>query len=101
MKGRPLALALLVYLTLDVANPFMPGALTFADGHLQVIDAGRPAGIDLPVLNAPGAAAPAPEALPPARPAVHAPAGAHRHRWIPARCLCPAAPDAAPASDDH
>ena len=36
MKGRALVLSLLVYLSLDLANPLMPGAVTFVDGSLRI-----------------------------------------------------------------
>jgi len=103
MKGRTLALFLLVYLSLDVANPFMPGAVTFVDGRLEVIDAGRPARTDLPVLNGPSAARPSrgEPALtrPPAR---LAPTGERPPRWrIPARRGLALAPEPALSSDDH
>jgi len=49
MKGRLLALLVLVYLTLDLGNPFMPGAVQIVDGYLEVVDAGRPAPSDLPM----------------------------------------------------
>jgi hypothetical protein len=49
MKGRALALFLLTYLSLDVGNPFMPGAVTFVEGRIAVVDASRPSGLDLPM----------------------------------------------------
>jgi len=103
MKGRTLALFLLVYLGLDLANPFMPGAVTFVDGRLEVIDAGRPAGIDLPLHDSTGAAAPPRGAPVLARPSSRpAPAGERLRRWrIPASRVFAVAPEAAPSSDDH
>jgi hypothetical protein len=48
MKGRRLALLLLAYLTLDLGNPLMPGVVHFAGGRLDVVEAGRPRGADVP-----------------------------------------------------
>ena len=102
MKGRTLALFLLVYLSLDLANPFMPGAVTFVDGRLEVIDAGRPPGADLPIRDIAGGAAPRDEpslARSSSRPAV---AGEYRRRWwIPPRRAFSIAPEPGPSSDDH
>lgn len=103
MKGRSLVLFLLVYLTLDVANPFLPGAVTFVDGRLEVIDAGRPPGHELPMPDgASEAAAPHREpavvrpSSPPAAP------GARLRRWrIPARRASSTMPEPAPSSEDH
>jgi hypothetical protein len=102
MKGRTLALFLLVYLSLDLANPFMPGVVTFADGRLEVIDAGRPSGADLPIRDIVGEAAPRGEptfARPSSRPAA---AGEHLRRWwIPPRRAFSIAPEPGPSSDEH
>lgn len=102
MKGRTLALFLLVYLTLDLANPFMPGVVAFVDGRLEVIDAGRPAGTDLPIRDVAG------EAAPPGEPALARPssrqaaAGEHLRRWwVPPRRVISIAPEPGPPSDDH
>ena len=99
MKGRSLALFLLVYLSLDLGNPFMPGAVTFVDGELQVVDAGRPAGLDLPIPAAAHAVASQPEDPSPASPGVAA--GPPRPRWIPAPRAPAGAADPVPAPDDH
>jgi hypothetical protein len=102
MKRRSLALFLLAYLSLDVGNPFMPGAVTFVHGHLEVIDAGRPPGIDLPVPDGTGTAGPASVDAEPARtPSRPVVVKAHPRRgWIPARqAMAPAAP--ASSVDDH
>lgn len=103
MKGRTLVLFLLVYLTLDLANPFMPGAVTFVDGRLEVIDAGRPAGIDLPVQDGAGVASPAGGEPALARPSSRPAAAGERWRrwWIPARRGFSIAPEPALSSDDH
>ena len=103
MKGWTLALFLLVYLSLDVTNPFMPGAVTFVEGRLEVIDAGRPAGIDLPVLDRAGVAGPSRAepvlARPSSRPAT---AGERLRRWwIPGRRAFSLVAEPAPSSDDH
>jgi hypothetical protein len=102
MKGRALALFVLVYLSLDVGNPFMPGAVTFVHGHLEVLDAGRPPGIDLPLPDGTGTARPARVDAGPARPASR-PVAVTRHPrrgWIPARHGVPA-PAPGPSADDH
>lgn len=102
MKGWTLALFLLVYLTLDMANPFMPGAVTFVDGRLEVIDAGRPPGTELPIRDIAGQAAPRGGlalARSSSRPVA---AGEHLRRWwIPPRRPFSIAPEPAPSSDDH
>lgn len=103
MKGRILALSLLVYLTLDLGNPFIPGVVTFVDGCLEVIDAGRPPGTDLPIRDGTGEAS-APRAEPalvrraprPSTPAMHS-----RRWWIPARRVFSIAPEPGRSSDDH
>jgi hypothetical protein len=103
MKGRALVLSLLVYLSLDLANPLMPGAVAFVDGSLRVVDAGRPVAVDLPapavsleachywvVEPAPIRQLPCPTA------------GARGHRWrIPFPRMRPVTPEAPPASEDH
>jgi hypothetical protein len=103
MKGRTLALCLLVYLALDLANPFMPGAVTFVDGRIEVIDAGRPADIDLPIQGSARAADASHRAPEPARPSWRpAPAGERPRRWqVPASRVVVIAPEPAFPSDDH
>jgi hypothetical protein len=102
MKGRSLALLFLVYLSLDVANPFMPGAVTFFEGSLEVVDAGRPARSDLP-MPCPAAhpGAPSDERVLSPRSAGVAEAAPRRRRWMPVRRSVVPASDAAPTSDDH
>jgi hypothetical protein len=41
MDASRLALLLLVYVTLDFANPLMPGAVRFDDGSVDVVHADR------------------------------------------------------------
>jgi hypothetical protein len=103
MKGRTLALFLLMYLALDLANPFMPGAVTFVDGRIEVIDAGRPADLDLPIQGSARAADPSHRAPAPARPSWRpAPAGERLRRWqVPASRVGAIAPEPALSSDDH
>jgi len=103
MKGRHLALLLLVYLTLDLGNPFMPGAVQFMDGHLEVVDAGRPARSDLPLPAGVDAAMghrtePAPSRT---RASFSAFADRPRRWWVPAKRALSDAPAPASASDDH
>ncbi|HSE03035.1 MAG TPA: hypothetical protein VLK35_02680 [Methylomirabilota bacterium] len=102
MKGRTLALSLLVYVTLDLANPFMPGAVTFVDGRLEMLDAGRPAGIDLPLPDGPAAVRPSTVEVTPDGPAPPpAPDGARPRRWTPARRALATGPEPASPADDH
>ena len=103
MKGRLLALLVLVYLTLDLGNPFMPGAVQFVDGCLEVVDAGRPARSDLP-MPAQVEAATGPCAEPaPARTRASFSALAERpRRWeVPANRTLSDTPAPASSSDDH
>ena len=102
MKGRALVLSLLVYLSLDLANPLMPGAVTFVDGSLRIVDAGRPVAVDLPAPAVSLDAGPSPVAPAPARPVPCPTAGARGHRWwIPFPRMRPLAPEAPSASEDH
>ncbi len=102
MKGRLLALLLLVYLTLDLGNPFMPGAVQCGGGPRGGVGAGRPARSDLPMpagVDAPMGhrAEPVPART---RASFSALADRSRRWWVPAKRALPAAP--APASsDDH
>lgn len=52
MAARRLALLLLLYVSLDVANPLMPGAVQFVDGSVEVVqaDRARPEGLAAPAL---------------------------------------------------
>jgi hypothetical protein len=102
MKGRLLALLLLVYLPLDLGNPFMPGAVQFVDGHLEVVDAGRPARSDLPMPAGIDAALGHRTEPVPARPRASFSPLADRSRrwWVPTKRALSAAPAPAP-SDDH
>jgi hypothetical protein len=103
MRGRALALSLVVYVTLDLANPFMPGAVTFVEGRLEVIDAGRPTSIDLPLPGRPtaetltvGEVARAGLAQPPDAD------GPSPRRWmIPSRRVVAPGPDPGPSPEDH
>ena len=103
MKGRILALTVLVYLTLDLANPFIPGVVTFVDGGLEVIDAGRPPGPDLPMPDGTGeASAPRGEPAVVRRSPRPSTAAMHPRRWwIPARRVFSIAPEPGRSSDDH
>jgi hypothetical protein len=103
MKGRTLALFLLVYLTLDLANPFMPGVVTFVDGRLEVIDTNRPAGIALPVLNSVGTAGALRGEPALTQPSTRTATAGERLRrwWFPARRAFSIAREPASSSDDH
>jgi len=41
MSARRFSLLLLLYVSLDVANPLMPGAVQFVDGSVEVVQADR------------------------------------------------------------
>jgi hypothetical protein len=102
MKGRALVLCLLVYLSLDLANPLMPGAVTFVDGSLRVVDAGRSVAVDLSAPAGSLEACPSPVVAAPVRPLPCPTAGARSHRWwIPFPRMSPLAPEAPSASEDH
>lgn len=102
MKGHPLALLLFLYLTLDLSNPFMPGAVQFVDGRLDVVDAGRPPGNDVPMPAVVVGAAPAWTGLVRSRLLPRLTAVGDRLRpWIPARRAFPSTADPAPSPDDH
>jgi hypothetical protein len=102
MKGRALVLSLLVYLSLDLANPLMPGAVAFVDGSLRVVDAGRVLAVDLPAPAISMEGGPSPVAPAPSRLLSCPTAGALGHRWwIPCPRMRPLAPEAPSASEDH
>ncbi len=102
MKGRSLALLLLVYLALDLGNPFMPGAVHFVDGRLEVVDVGRPPGHDAPMpAVVVGAAPPWTGPVPSRIPSSLTPVGDRLRPWIPARHALPSAADPAPSPDAH
>jgi len=102
MKGRSLALLLLLYLALDLGNPFMPGAVQFVDGRLAVVDAGRPPGNDapLPAVVVGSASRWTGPVLAPTRPRLVA-VGDHTKPWGVVRRTPPSATDPTPAADDH
>lgn len=99
MFGRRLALLLLVYVSLDFANPFMPGAVSFESGFVEAAgaDRHRPAAATAATVSPPRSGPVlAPERpLPPTRP------GSVRRRILPrARHGMPSLDLASPA-DDH
>jgi hypothetical protein len=102
MRGRALALLLLLYLTLDLTNPLMPGAVYFDDGRLDVMDVRRPPADDVPAPAPVVRATPLPTGLVrlPVPPRLSAVAD-HPRPWTPARRALPSAPDPAPSPDDH
>ncbi len=61
---RVVVLLLLLYVSLDLANPLMPGALHFVDGSVEAVEADRARPGDM-WAPAPTAEVPAP--VPPAR----------------------------------
>jgi hypothetical protein len=103
MERRVLTLFLLVYLSLDSGNPFMPGVVTFVDGRLEVVDAGRPPGPELPEPASAGEPCPAYAEPARSRPLPRAPAvqPAPRRRWIPAHHAGAVSPAPPRSGDDH
>ena len=103
MKGRLLALLVLVYLTLDLGNPFMRGAVQFVDGYLEVVDAGRPARSDLPMpTRVDAAVGHRPEPAPAQTRASFSALADRPRRWgVPANRTISDAPAPASSSDDH
>lgn len=99
---RGLSIPLIAYVCLDIANPLMPGALHFAAGTIQAVEADRARS---------GDDAPAPVALPlPARASVitRCNPGALRRRTVraglrrgPPRSPRPHPRPTAPSADDH
>jgi len=104
--GRRLTLLLIVYVTLDFANPLMPGAVRFDAGGVGIVAAHGTVRPDLP--------APEPEAALPVVPLVAPPpiagsrpgavpetlSGGDR-RQPPPRGRLSASPFPSPSSDDH
>ena len=54
MSARRFSLLLLLYVSLDLANPLMPGAVQFVDGSVEMVqaDRARPEGVSAPTLLA-------------------------------------------------
>jgi hypothetical protein len=103
MAASRVSLLLLLYVTLDFANPLMPGAVSFDRGSVEVVqgDRARPTAI-VPVCIVPDPDTVL-ERLRDAR-AVHRPAPTvHRSRdaAIRIRHAPPSSPDPAVSPDDH
>jgi hypothetical protein len=100
MLRRRLALLLFVYVSLEFANPFMPGAVTFEGGAIEAakVERHRPAAATAAAAPSPARSGPV---LAPGRPLHPARPGAVR-RWIlpSARHEMPSL-DPAPLADDH
>jgi hypothetical protein len=103
MAASRVSLLLLVYVTLDFANPLMPGAVSFDRGSVEVVQGDRAR----PTAVAPVCIVPSPEIvlerLRVAR-TDHRPAPAvHRNRdaVIRIRHAPPSSPDPAVSPDDH
>lgn len=104
MLRRWLALAFLLYVALDFANPMIPGAVTFdPDDTVEAVRADGAAALEQLIVIAP---APAPDAVAPARlvplvaPAPRTVPGAHR-RFTRARRVPPTSRPAPPGAEDH
>jgi hypothetical protein len=103
MAASRVSLLLLVYVTLDFANPLMPGAVSFDRGSVEVVqgDRARPTAV-VPVCIVPSPE-PVFERLRDVR-AVHRPAQTvhpSRDAVIPIRHAPPSSPDPAVSPDDH
>jgi hypothetical protein len=103
MKGRHLTVLLVLYVSLDFADPLMPGAVRFIEGALDVVDAERARSKDSTVRLS---LAPPPTRTEPVvtRPASVNPvaAGNRRPRWLaPVSRACPPACDPVPSLEDH
>jgi hypothetical protein len=98
-----LALFIAVYVSLDVSNPLLPGALTFADQSVEVRQADRFRGQNYEAVPAPRA--PEPERLEPAdqsRPVRRPlPPETLRSRWAQVARSHLSLPAAASSSEDH
>jgi hypothetical protein len=103
MAASRVSLLLLVYITLDFANPLMPGAVSFDGGTVEVVQGDRAR----PTAVAPVCIVPSPETVierPRDVQAVPRPAlTVHRSRDAVIRILHapPSSPDPAVSPDDH
>lgn len=103
MTARRFALLLVLYVSLDFANPLMPGAVWFLDGSVDMVHADRvrPESVpidaalaDLPAHGQPDVLLQAPRL---SRPVIH---DRRQHR-VSIRRLPHAPPDSSPSSEDH
>jgi hypothetical protein len=103
MPVRHLVLLLALYLSLDFANPLMPGAVQFLDGSFSVVNADRvrpeSPPVDAALIHhpAPGRADLSLETAPRYRPLVRD----RRPRLVLAGRASHLPPDPAPSSEDH
>lgn len=103
MRARRFVLLLLLYVSLDFANPLMPGAVQFIDGSFSVVNADRvrpeTPSVDATLIHvpAPGPTELALEPAPHYRPLVRD----QRPHLVLARRPLPAPPDPASPSEDH
>lgn len=104
MHRSRLALLLLVYVTLDFANPLMPGAVRFDRGSVDVVQGDRTrAGVPTVCVEL----APTPETVVVRLPQVHAlprprfAAEPRRPPMTPVRRALPPSSDPATPSEDH
>lgn len=102
---RRLLLLFAVYVTLDVANPLMPGAVRFEEGAIRAVQADRPSRPLLPVVPAVRTGQPLRPAAPlaevtPATPSFARPIPAAPSRLV--RRVGPSRRDAPPPpAEDH
>jgi hypothetical protein len=102
MRWQRLALALLLYLAADFANPLMPGAVSFPDGAVVAVHGDRLADGDVePAVPVPGLHQALEAARPGWRPPRPAPSRPVAHWLVPLGRAPLARPDPASATDDH
>jgi hypothetical protein len=103
MLARRLVFSLLLYVSLDFANPLMPGAVQFLNGSFSVVSADRvrpeSPSVDAALLHhpAPGPTALVPALVPHPRPLIRE----RRPRLVIAHRPKHAPPDPAPSPEDH
>lgn len=103
MLARRFVFLVLLYLSLDSANPLMPGAVQFLDGSFSVVSADRARHesprVDAAVLHhpAPGPTPLLPVLGPRPRPLIRE----QRLRPVLTRRSLHAPPDPVPSSEDH
>lgn len=103
MRGRQLTLLLILYVSLDFADPLMPGAVRFVEGALDVVDAERARSKDSTVRLSLAPPPPRTERVV-TRPVSANPvaAGHRRPPWrAPVSRACPPACDPVPSLEDH
>jgi len=103
MSARRFSLLLLLYVSLDVANPLMPGAVQFVDGSVEVVqaDRARAESIVAPALLAHVPTLGRPHVVVQTLSRSHPMTVDHRQTLLPARRPPDALSDPASPSEDH